>query len=197
MEMNALTPETKIQTWQHINADGSKQELTNIIGRLYPEKDRRIIVATHYDSKKTADRDTLTPRQPVPGANDSASGVAVLLELTRTLANSPVPPDVGIDFIFFDGEEGEGNQGADYSNWKPLGSSYFAEHLNEIYGKNKPFGGIVVDMVCDKDLRIFKEQSSVQNASSQTASFWNIGEKINSRVFLNQVRYQIDDDHTP
>jgi spermidine synthase len=196
-EMNALVPETKIQTWQHINSDASKQNLTNIIGRLYPEKDRRIILAAHYDSKKTADKDLVRPRQPVPGANDSASGVAVLLELARTFANSPVSPNVGVDIIFFDGEEGEENQKADYSDWKPLGSTYFAQHLNEIYKENKPFQGIVLDMVCDKDLQIYQEQSSVQNAPSQTAAFWDIGKKINSRVFINQVRYQIKDDHTP
>ena len=58
-EMNALAQETKIQTWQHTSPDGQKYELTNIVGRFYPTNEKRIIIATHYDSKKFADKDTL------------------------------------------------------------------------------------------------------------------------------------------
>ncbi len=155
------------------------------------------MLATHYDSKKLADRDKMQPDQPVPGANDSGSGVAVLIELARILANSEVVPSVGIDIVFFDGEEGEENQGGDYTRWVPLGSTYFAEHLSEVYGNNKPVAGIVLDMVCDKDLRIFKEQSSVQNAPSQVEAFWDIGQRLDGRVFQDPVGQEIRDDHTP
>jgi spermidine synthase len=196
-EMNALAQETKIQTWQHTGPDGQKYELTNIIGRLYPTNEKRIILSTHYDSKKLADRDSENQNQPVPGANDSASGVAVLLELTRILANSNISPDIGIDIVFFDGEEGEENQGGDYTNWKPLGSTYFAEHLGEVYVDKKPIGGVVLDLVCDKDLKILKEQSSVQNASSQTKNFWDIAKRINNNIFVDKIGLEIRDDHTP
>ncbi len=197
-EMNALAQETKIQTWQHTSANGQKFELTNIIGRLYPQNKKRIILATHYDSKKIADRDLWNQNQSVPGANDSASGVAILLELTRILSNSShTLPNVGVDIVFFDGEEGEENQGGDYTNWKPLGSTYFTEHLNEIYKDKKPIGGIVLDMVCDKDLKILKEQSSIKNAYSQTKTFWDIARKVDSNVFIDKVGSEIRDDHTP
>lgn len=197
-EMNALAQETKIQTWQHTSPDGQKYELTNVVGCLYPTNEKRIILATHYDSKKFADRDDAQKQdQAVPGANDSASGVAVLLELARVLANSHILPNIGIDIVFFDGEEGEENQGGDYTNWKPLGSTYFAEHLSDIYGNNKPISGIVLDMVCDKDLKILKEQSSTQNAQAQVETFWNIAKKINGNVFRDQVGPEIRDDHTP
>ena len=196
-EMNALTQETKIQAWQHISPDGQKYELTNIVGRLYPTNEKRIILATHYDSKKFADKDTQKYGQAVPGANDSASGVAVLLELAQALNNSHYIPNVGIDIVFFDGEEGEENQGGDYTNWKPLGSTYFTQHLSDFYGNNKPVSGIVLDMVCDKDLKISKEQSSVQNAPAQTEAFWNIAKKIDDNAFRDQVGSEIRDDHTP
>lgn len=196
-EMNALAQETKIQIWQYTSPDGQKQELTNIVGRLYPTNEKRIILATHYDSKKFADKDTQKQDQPVAGANDSASGVAVLLELARILSNSHHIPNVGVDIVFFDGEEGEENQGGDYTNWKPLGSTYFAEHLSDIYENNKPISGIVLDMVCDKDLKISKEQSSVQNAPAQIETFWNIAKKIDGNAFRDQVGPEIRNDHTP
>jgi len=196
-EMNALAQETKIQTWQHTSPDGKKYELTNIIGRLYPTNEKRIILATHYDSKKFADKDAQNKDQPVPGANDSASGVAVLLELTRILTNSHVLPGVGVDIVFFDGEEGEESQGGDYTNWKPLGSTYFAEHLGDIYGDKKPIGGVVLDMVCDKDLKISIEQSSAQNAPQQTKLFWDLAKKVDGNAFVDKAGPEIQDDHTP
>ena len=196
-EMNALAQETKIQTWQHTSPDGKKYELTNIIGRLYPTNEKRIMLATHYDSKKFADKDAQNPNQPVPGANDSASGVAVLLELTRILTNSHVLPPVGVDIIFFDGEEGDENQGGDYTNWQPLGSTYFAEHLSDIYGDKKPIGGVVLDMVCDKDLKISVEQSSAQSSPTQTKAFWDVAKKVDSNVFTDKIGPEIRDDHTP
>lgn len=195
-EMERLADEKKEQRWVHNSADGGKNELVNIIGRFYPEKTERIILATHYDSKKFADKDPNNPELPVPGANDSASGVAVLLEIARFLAVTDKIPEIGIDIVFFDGEEGKPNQGADYSNWQPMGSAYFADHLQEIYGSKKPKSGLVLDMVCDKDLRIFKELSSVKNAREQLEIFWKAARNINSRVFQDAVWQEIRDDHT-
>lgn len=195
-ELSTLTQETKIQTWQRAGSDGKAYELTNIIGRLHPENEKRIILATHYDSKKFADKDPHAPNQPVPGANDSASGVAVLLELARILADSHKQPHIGIDIVFFDGEEGEENMVDNHVNWQPLGSTYFAEHLSDIYGDKKPLGAIVLDMVCDKDLQIFMEQSSVQRAPKQTKFFWNLARKNYSDVFIDKVAPEIQDDHT-
>lgn len=196
-EMNALTPETKTQTWQYAGQNGKEYELTNIIGRFFPENEKRIILATHYDSKKIADKDAQEPSLPVPGANDSASGVAVLLNIARVLNNSRITPAVGVDMVFFDGEEGEENQGGDYSDWKPLGSTYFAEHLRDIYGNKNPISALVLDMVCDKNLKISKERSSSKDAPDQVEAFWNIAKKINGNVFLDQVGPEIGDDHTP
>jgi hypothetical protein len=70
------------------------------------------------------------------------------------------------------------------------------QHLNEIYENKKPVSGVVLDMVCDKDLRIFKEVLSFRDAPVQTEAFWNIAQKVNSTVFQNQVRHEIRDDHT-
>lgn len=195
-KMNSFAQDTKVQAWQHLSPDRKKYELSNIVGKFYLSAEKRIIIATHYDSKKFADKDPEKPDQPVPGANDSGSGVAVLLEIAQALANSHVTPNVGIDIIFFDGEEGEENQKGDYSTWKPIGSTYFSEHLNDLYGNKKPISGIVLDMVGDKDLRISKEQSSVLDAHTQTEAFWKIAKEIDSKVFSDKIEFNIRDDHT-
>ena len=195
-EMGQLTPEVKTQTWRHTEPNGTSYDLTNIIARLYPTRTKRIVLATHYDSQKLAFKDPSKPNEPSPGANNSASGVAVLVELARLLSDPATAPKVGVDIVFFDGEEGEESQGGDFSNWKPLGSAYFAAHLGEIYGNNKPISGVVLDMVCDKDLSIPKEASSAKNASVHTEEFWTIAHKIDPSVFPGQTRPEIKDDHT-
>lgn len=196
-EMQEQTNEVITQSWDYKATDGNTYQLTNIIGRLYPTQERRIILATHYDSKKFADKDWSKKDQPVPGANDSASGVAVLVELAQAFGSAQTAPNVGVDLVFFDGEEGDVNQGSNDDNWKPLGSIYFSEHLSEFYGKNKPLFALVLDMVCDKDLKIYKEQSSVQNAKIWVDSFWNIAKTVNNNVFQDKIGQHIRDDHTP
>ena len=193
-EMSVLASETKIQKWQHESQDGTKNELINIIGRFYPENKRKIIIGTHYDSKKFAEYDLKNREAPVPGANDSASGVAVLLEIGRHLADAKNKSDMGIDLVFFDGEEGE--ESLHPGGWKPLGSTYFAENLAEFY-KEKPISGVVVDMVCKKNLTLLKERSSVRNAPSEVDFFWDLGRRLYPKVFQAILGPEIQDDHTP
>jgi glutaminyl-peptide cyclotransferase len=120
----------------------------------------------------------------------------VLVELARILAQSPTAPNVGIDIVFFDGEEGDVLQGADYQHWQPLGSEHFASHMSEIYGDRKPTSAIVLDMVCDKHLSIQKEASSVAAASAEVEAFWAVAQKINLRAFSDTIGPAIEDDHT-
>src|SRR3989344_3185940 len=195
-EMKTLADNVLTQTRAHSESSGRSYELANIIARFYPEKTNRIIIATHYDSQKISFMDFLNKNKPSPGANNSASGTAVLLELARLMSNAEVEPNIGIDIVFFDGEEGEESQGGDFTNWKPLGSTYFTEHLKEIYGNEKPRAGAVLDMVCDKDLKILKEPSSVKNAPEQTQVFWEIASEINDGVFSDEESLEIRDDHT-
>jgi spermidine synthase len=195
-EMKGLAQEVKTQSWQHTESSGTSYELTNVIAQFNPTQTKRIILATHYDSQKISFNNSSNQDQPSPGANNSASGVAVLVELARLLGNSHVEPSVGVDIVFFDGEEGEESQGGDFTNWKPLGSTYFIQHLNEIYKSNKPVSGVVLDMVCDKNLKISKEPSSEKDAPTQTETFWNIARKLNSDIFQNQVGQEVRDDHT-
>lgn len=195
-EMNEFANEVTTQKWQHTEPKGDSYQLTNIVAHFFPEKTKRIILATHYDSQKISFKNLFNKNQPSPGANNSASGVAVLVELARLLSNASTPPNVGIDIVFFDGEEGEESQGGDFSNWKPLGSDYFVKHLDQVYGDTKPISGVVVDMVCDKDMKIPKELSSIQDTPMQTELFWSIAQKVDATIFENRTGQEIQDDHT-
>ena len=187
----------RFQGWTHKASNGAENDLMNFFVSFGKSKDqKKIILGTHYDSKKFADRDAINPKSPVPGANDSASGVAVLLEIARYLANTEELPEVVVDIVFFDGEEGEEDKGAETGEWRPLGSTIFADNLDQFYPEEKPVGGIVLDMVCDKNLNIFQEKSSKERAGSQVDAFWNIAQTIDSKAFTSQADSEIRDDHT-
>jgi len=129
----------------------------------------------------------------MPGANDGASGVAVLLEIAQFLSQVDTPPRMGVDIVFFDGEEGEDLSRTD---WKPIGSQYFVKELKTMYPENKPLVGIVVDMICDKDLNIFQEGDSLDQASKQVNDFWQLAGKNWPLNFNTKSKYRILDDHT-
>lgn len=193
-EARAITPDVSVQSWQEFDRAGKAYTLGNVIARLQPDNPRRVIVGAHFDSKATANDDPLNKQAPVPGANDSASGVAVLLETARLLAGQKL--DVGIDFVFFDGEEGLPDSGTDSGNWVPLGSRYFAQNLGSFYPSAKPEGGMVMDMVCDRNLNIAQDSASLRFAPTQTKRFWEIGNRLAPGTFLPPDGREITDDHT-
>lgn len=144
-----------------------------------------VIFGAHYDSRFFADNDPVPANQtiPVPGANDGASGVAVLLEMARTL---PKNTDKQIWLVFFDAEDQGRIEGWDWI----LGSRAFAESLTK-----KPDAVVVVDMIGDADLNIYREISSdkaITNSIWQTAADLGYSDQFN-----NQEKYNILDDHLP
>ena len=185
-----------LQRWAYYPDDDAQIALTNIIGRTDPANPRRIIVATHYDSIVRAYRDKRHPEAPMPGANNSASGVALLLETARVLQGLPTLA-FGVDFVFFDGEEGPKSLGAGDPQWKALGSPHFARSLSELYPAGAPLKAIVFDMVCDRDLVLQPDKSSMSYAPAETTKFWAIGGDIAPSRFVRAMRdAAINDDHT-
>jgi spermidine synthase len=180
-EMKVLAEDVKAQSWSSAGSDGKTYERTNIIGRFYSSEERRVILAARYDSGSPDLRE--------------APGVALLVELARSLGSSPVAPSVGLDLVFLDGAGNEDPSGKD-GHSQPLGAAYFARHLDEIYGSSKPVSAIVLDGVCAKDLRILKEQSSVKNAPAQVEALWGIGRRINSRIFQDRIGQEVANDQT-
>jgi glutaminyl-peptide cyclotransferase len=184
-EMKMLGIAAREQNWTSATA-GQTHQMTNVIAPIYPEAKRRIILGTHYDSIIRAYADKQHPEAPMPGANNSASGVALLLETARALHAQKTPPGVGIDFIFFDGEEGPISLGAGDPHWQPLGSPYFAEHLAETYPQTKPEQAVIFDMVCWREMKLHPEQASLLYAADQIDKFWNIGRTFAPAFFNNQ-----------
>lgn len=148
-----------------------------------------LLLAAHWDTRPTADeeRDVAAKKKPIPGANDGASGVAVLLELARLLKQSP--PPVPVTLVFFDGEDyGPGVERMF------LGSNYFAKHLPS----GTPRQGALLDMIGDKDLAIPKEGYSSQAAPEVIEAVYSIAKRLGyEKQFPNEVAEPIMDDHLP
>jgi len=174
--------------------DGKSLNGNNIIGRFNTSAQRRILLGAHWDSRPFTDSPVTVgdKNQPVPGADDGASGVGVLLEIARQLQINPV--DFGVDIVFFDLEDyGDSNGGAS-ETWC-LGSQYFSKNL--IYQANeKPEYGILLDMVGASGARFAKEEISVQYAGNVVDKVWNLAQAMGyGNYFVNDRVGAITDDH--
>ena len=163
--------------------------IQNVIGK-WGEGTPWIILGAHYDSRLAADQDPNQENRslPVPGANDGASGVAVLLELARALpSHLEKPANAGqIWLVFFDAEDNGDLQGWDWL----LGSQAFVDDL-----KGKPSAAVVIDMIGDKDLNIYQEGNS---NSKLVDEIWSQAADLGySAQFIPKNKYSMIDDHTP
>ncbi len=143
-----------------------------------------IILGAHYDSRLYADNDPdpQNRAKPVPGANDGASGVAVLLELARTLPKNSAP----VWLVFFDLEDNGRIEGWDWI----LGSRAFAEQLAV-----SPQVVVIVDMIGDADLNIFMEKNSDDGFTRQ---IWQTAKGLGyESAFIPEYKHRILDDHVP
>ncbi|MGB9669204.1 MAG: M28 family peptidase [Anaerolineales bacterium] len=159
----------------------------NIIGR-FGIGNSPIIIGAHYDTRLFADQDPNPAKRssPVPGANDGASGVAVLLDLARKIPLTLSPQKTAIWLVFFDLED-DGN----FQSWDwILGSTAFVEQLSI-----QPKAAVIVDMVGDKDLHIYYEYNSNGALRQQ---IWAVAQRLGyENVFIPQIKYNMLDDHTP
>ncbi len=130
-QIRALTSHVAIQPFRGTFA-GKECDMFNILVSFYPDKQSRILLCAHWDSRPDADKDPdpANHDKPVQGANDGASGVAVLLEISRIVKE--YEPPVGVDIVLFDGEDG-GDYGND-ETWL-LGSRHFAKIMPSSYQK--------------------------------------------------------------
>jgi len=194
-EFQRLGVPVSAQTWTESTAAGAKT-YTNLIARFNPSATERIVAGTHYDSIIRAYADFRAPNGYMPGANNSASGVALLLETARALHAAERQPNVGVDFIFFDGEEGPISLGAGDPNWRAVGSPHFTAHLSDYYPNELPRSAAIFDMVCYRDLRLPPELNSLARARNATNTFWSIGNRVAPAIFGSTLRSMaIFDDH--
>ena len=166
--------------------------LHNLIVRYHLERRRRILICCHYDTRPFPDMDPVNPRGTFIGANDGASGVALLMELGKHIEKMEGP--YGVDLIFFDGEEFVIQRQRDPMF---LGSTHFSNMYAAGKIRWKYEFGILVDMVADKDLQIYFEGNSLGFADRLTRSVWGVANDLGIKEFIPQQRHQIRDDHLP
>jgi Zn-dependent M28 family amino/carboxypeptidase len=165
-------------------------QMTNLIVRFRPTAKHRILIGAHWDTRSFADNDpdSTNWRKPIDGANDGGSGVAILMELAR--AFDSIPPPMGIDLVFLDGEDmgGPGDLPGDWCQ----GSRYFSSHLTSRYE-----WGAILDMVGGKDLRLPYEGYSQKLAPEVVDRIWKAAEKLGETSFQRVRAEDVYDDHMP
>ncbi len=172
--------------------DGSPVPMANLIASWNPDRPKRFLLCAHYDTRPFPDRDRHNKRGVFVGANDGASGTAALMELARHL--SDLPDDVGVDIVLFDGEEFVWQQGRDEYF---LGSTFFAEKYRAQPPTVPYQAGILLDMIGDRELKIYFEQNSLRYARDVARSIWRTADQLGVRAFVPRSRHRIDDDHIP
>lgn len=164
----------------------------NLIVHWHPERERRVLLGAHYDTRPIADQEPVLRhrQQPILGANDGASGVAFLMELGRLMPSLDL--NVGVDFVLFDAEEIIYVPQTDRFF---LGSEYFVKH----YTANPPpynyEAVIVVDMIGDKDLEIYPDQRSLVRAGALVEEVFAIAHELKVDAFHFGDGPDVLDDH--
>ena len=162
-------------------------ELANVLARFNPDSPRRILLLAHWDTRPTADEDPDEAKrgQAIDGANDGASGVAVLLQLADMFARQR--PEIGVDLLFTDGE--------DYApGHMYLGATHFAANT----GGYRPMYGVLVDMVGDRTPRFPVEAYSRQYAPEVVQRVWTLAHELGyAAMFPMDTGLPISDDHIP
>jgi glutaminyl-peptide cyclotransferase len=176
------------QPFAHRTRASTVLQLTNVFAQFRPELETRILLVAHWDTRPTADMDTERRDEPIPGANDGASGVAVLLELANVLSRHS--PPIGVDILLVDGEDYGPGEADMY-----LGASVFARNQPPGY---RPLYGIVVDMVADTDPVFPMEGYSVDLAPEVVDRVWSVAEQIGlGHIFVRRRGGYVTDDHLP
>jgi len=150
-----------------------------------------ILIGAHFDTRPFADEDPdpANRLKPILGANDGGSGTAILLGLAQYLSQHPVARPVHL--VFFDGED----FGAKGSGLNLLGSTYYAQQLAK--QERVPYWVLVIDMVGDKDLQIFKETHSLKGSSSFLDKIYRVARDQGVGALKEETKYTIFDDHYP
>ena len=172
-----------VQAWDHVTARGDTLPLRNVIARFNPAASERVLFLAHWDTRPVSDNSFYKGdrTQPVPGANDGASGTAILIAMADALKKHP--PRVGVDLLFTDGE--------DYGNFQSepgdvlIGARYYGQH--QLPGP-KPLYAVLLDMVADRELRLLPENQSVLAAPEVVDLVWTVAKEIgHGDVFVNDI----------
>jgi len=178
-----------LQTFvQEIPDDNVFFTLTNVIAGFNPGGENPLLIGAHWDTRPRADHDPDPSKRssPILGANDGASGVAVLMHLGELLRKKQ--PDRAIYLVLFDGEDYGYSGSLDYYC---MGSEYFAKNLSI----PKPSEAIIVDMIGDKELSIPIERQSYKSHPELVKTLWGLAKKRGYSEFQHKFGGYIHDDH--
>ncbi len=179
-----------LQRFDVETSTGDTLRLTNVLASFNPDVERRLLLFTHWDTRPQSDQaqDESERAIPVPGANDGASGTAVLLELARLFQQQL--PTVGVDLLFVDGEDyGPGTEDMFF------GSRHFAEQLDEA---DYPLYAVLLDMVGDASPSFPIEGYSAEAARALALRVWGMARDLGyEREFPTRVGQRVTDDHLP
>lgn len=188
--MSHLRADTVVtQRWWHHTAKGDSVEMINLMARINPAATDRVLYLAHWDTRPHASNDPKDTVSAVPGANDGASGVAILLGVMDALKKSR--PTIGVDLLFVDGE--------DFGSFDPprrdvlIGAQYYAR--NQI--GPRPMFAVLFDMVGGKDLVIPKESGSEVAAAEVVEKVWSIAEQMGYGQIFTRQMHAVVDDHLP
>lgn len=186
-----------IQTFDIRSFDNKTHTCRNIMGSINPDAKKRILLASHWDSRPFSDqeKELKIQKTAIDGANDGASGVGVLLEMARTIQQAELKPNVGIDFLFFDIEDyGQPDflELPEKENTWCLGSQYWASNK----GNYKADYGVLLDMVGGKNAKFYQEGTSMYYAAPIVQKIWNTAASAGyGAIFVPSQVDQITDDH--
>ncbi|MCH2123328.1 MAG: M28 family peptidase [Pirellulaceae bacterium] len=188
-----LGAQVSMQEWDERHPlDGSRVSMKNMIIEWHPERLDRIVLCAHYDTRPYPDQDPVNPRGVFVGANDGASGVALLCELGRHMPK--FRSVYGVDFVFFDAEEFvfPDDRGKYF-----LGSEYFAKSYLAQVPRHRYHWGVLFDMVGDEDLHLYREKNSYLWSDTRplVKDIWSTARAMQVTEFIDRTRHKIRDDH--
>ena len=166
-------------------------EMTNLIVSIHPDRKRRVILCSHYDTRPIADQemDPRKWREPFVSANDGGSGVAFLMEFANHAKH--LRPDLGVDLVFFDGEEYIFEKDRDRYFF---GSQHFAKEWKKARGPDYA-AAVLLDMIAGKDPRFPVEGHSWFGATQLCRDLWNIAQEQGCKAFAHEIGQHVLDDH--
>ncbi|MCH8313434.1 MAG: M28 family peptidase [Nitrospinae bacterium] len=183
-----------VQTFPVHQGNGKTLQMSNIRLKFNgTRKGPAVLIGAHFDTRPYADEESnpALRLRPILGANDGGSGTAVVLTLARYLKNNRDRRPV--ELVFFDGED----YGAKGSGENLLGSTYYANQLRQTGVDMWPYCVIIIDMVGDRNLEIYKETHSMKSAPWLVELIYGTAEKIKVAQFHSQSKHTIFDDHYP
>ena len=158
-------------------------ECVNIIARWDAISSSPIVLGAHYDTRPPGSADSGSGL----GANDGASGVAVLIELADVLPNETRS---SVEIVLFDAEDSGGISGWDWIQ----GSTYYVSQLSTAR-RDSIQAMILLDMVGDINLELPRERSSTTSLQN---TIWSIADQLgHNDTFIDAFRGPIIDDHRP